>query len=114
MTEKILVPIDLVDMSIMEKVLKAAVQQAKASKGELTVMTVVPKMITGIDYRYAIRGEMGGSEEYDAKAIVQEALDRLNEITGGINYGARAGQGSSPELAPPLGVTSPVAERRTA
>ena len=80
MTEKILVPIDLVDMSIMEKVLKAAVQQAKASKGKLTVMTVVPKMITGIDYRYAIRGEMGGSEEYDANAIVQEALDRLNEI----------------------------------
>ena len=80
MTEKILVPIDLVDMPTMEKVLKAAVQQAKASKGALTVMTVVPDMVTGIDYRYAIRGETGGSEEYDLKAIVQEALDRLNEV----------------------------------
>lgn len=82
MTTKILVPIDLADMPTMEKVLKAAVQQAEASKGSLTVMTVVPNMITGIDYRYAIRGETGGSEEYDLKEIVQEALDRLNEIVG--------------------------------
>jgi len=80
MTEKILVPIDLVDMPTMEKVLKAAVQQAKAGKGALTVMTVVPDMVTGIDYRYAIRGETGGSEEYDLQAIVKEALERLNEI----------------------------------
>ncbi len=80
MTEKILVPIDLVDMPTMEKVLKAAVQQAKAGKGGLTVMTVVPDMVTGIDYRYAIRGETGGSEEYDLKAIVKDALERLNEI----------------------------------
>ena len=82
MTTKILVPIDLADMPTMEKVLKAAVQQAEASKGSLTVMTVVPNMVTGIDYRYAIRGETGGSEEYDLKEIVQEALDRLNEIVG--------------------------------
>ena len=80
MTTKILVPIDLADLPTMEKVLKAAIQQAEASKGALTVMTVVPDMITGVDYRYAIRGETGGSEEYDLKEIVQEALDRLNDI----------------------------------
>jgi nucleotide-binding universal stress UspA family protein len=80
MTTKILVPIDLADLPTMEKVLKAAIQQAEASKGALTVMTVVPDMITGVDYRYAIRGETGGSEQYDLKEIVQEALDRLNDI----------------------------------
>ena len=80
MTTKILVPIDLADMPTMEKVLTAAVQQAESSGGHLTVMTVVPDMITGIDYRYAIRGETGGSEEYDMREIVQEALERLNAV----------------------------------
>ena len=80
MTTKILVPIDLRDMPTMEKVLATAVQHAKAAKASLTVMTVVPNMVTGIDYRYAIRGETGGSEEFDAREIVKEALERLNEI----------------------------------
>lgn len=80
MTMKILVPIDLADMPTMEKVLDAAIQQALAAKGHLTVMTVVPTMITGIDWRYAIRGETGGSEEYDLREIVEEALARLNQI----------------------------------
>ena len=80
MTTKILVPIDLADLPTMEKVLKAAVDQAKAAKADLTVMTVVPDMITGIDYRYAIRGETGGSEDYDLHAVVAEALERLNQV----------------------------------
>ena len=80
MTTKILVPVDLADMVTAEKVLRAAVQQAEASDGVLTVMTVVPDMITGIDYRYAIRGETGGSEEYDMREIVREALERLNQV----------------------------------
>ena len=83
MTTKVLVPIDLADLETMEKVLVAAVQQAQSSKASLTVMTVVPDMITGIDYRYAIRGETGGSEDYDLKKIVKEALDRLNEVVSG-------------------------------
>ena len=80
MTTKILVPIDLADMPTMEKVLVAAVQQAEAAEAALTVMTVVPDMATGIDYRYAIRGETGGSEKYDLREIVEEALTRLNQI----------------------------------
>jgi nucleotide-binding universal stress UspA family protein len=80
MTMKILVPIDLSDMPTTEKVMKAAIQQAKAANGALVVMTVVPDIITGIDYRYAIRGETGGSEEYDVREIVRDALARLNEI----------------------------------
>ena len=80
MTLKVLVPIDLADMATMERVLKAAIQQTEAANGALTVMTVVPDMITGIDYRYAIRGETGGSEEYDMREIVAEALARLNDL----------------------------------
>ena len=80
MTMKILVPIDLADMATMEKVLAAAVQQTEATGGALTVMTVVPDMVSGIDYRYAIRGETGGSEHYDMREIVAEALERLNAV----------------------------------
>ena len=54
--------------------------EAEATDGALTVMTVVPDMVTGIDYRYAIRGETGGSEKYDMREIVAEALTRLNQI----------------------------------
>ena len=80
MVSKLLVPIDLADMDTMEKVLQTGIDQAKASGADLTVMTVVPDIITGLDWRYAIRGETGGSQEYDAQEIVDEALQRLNEI----------------------------------
>ena len=80
MASKTLVPIDLEDMETSTKVLAAGVDHVKQQKSNLVVMTVVPNMVTGVDFRYAIRGEMGGSEEYDLKAIVQDTLDRLNEI----------------------------------
>lgn len=80
MAKKILVPVDLSDAETSAKVLAAGVDQAKHEGAELTVMTAVPNMVTGIDYRYAIRGEMGGSEDYDLKKIVQNALDHLNEF----------------------------------
>ncbi len=80
MTTKILVPIDLADPPTMEKVLKAAVQQAEAAGGGLTVMAVVSDMVTGIDFRYAIRGETGGSQEYDMHQIVAKVLERLNQV----------------------------------
>jgi nucleotide-binding universal stress UspA family protein len=80
MTSKILVPIDLADAPTIEKVLAAAVQQAQSDGAKLVVMTVIPDIIAGLDWRYAIRGEMHGSEEFDMKEIVGEALQRLNEI----------------------------------
>lgn len=80
MAGKTLVPIDLSDMETSSKVLAAGVGHAKQDGSSLVVMSVVPHMISGVDYRYAIRGETGGSEEYDVKAIVQETLDRLNEV----------------------------------
>lgn len=80
MTDKILVPIDLADQVTGADIIREGVIQAKARNAELVVMTVVPDILSGLDFRYAIRGEMGGSEDYDLKAIVQEALDRLNEM----------------------------------
>lgn len=99
MVSKILVPIDLADMDTMEKVLQTAIDQAKSSGGDLTVMTVVPDIIAGLDWRYAIRGETGGSEKYDAQEIVDEALQRLNEIVAdktpsGMKVGTIARHGS--------------------
>ncbi len=80
MAKKILVPLDLNDAETSTKVLAAAVEQAKHDKASLTALVVVPNMITGIDYRYAIRGEMHGSEEYDLKEILKNALDHLNQF----------------------------------
>lgn len=81
MSRKILVPIDLADMKTSSKVLEAAVEQWQSTKDpQMIVMTVVPDIVTGIDYRYAIRGERRGSQDYDLKKIVGEALARLNEV----------------------------------
>ena len=80
MATKILIPVDLSDTETSSKVLAEGVEQAGRQSAVLTVMTVVPDMVTGIDYRYAIRGETGGSEEYDLKKVVQNALDHLNDF----------------------------------
>lgn len=80
MTEKVLVPIDLADQDTGVKVIQEGVMQAKARDAELTVMTVVPDILSGLDFRYAIRGETGGSADFDLKAIVEEALQRLNQL----------------------------------
>ena len=80
MPKKILVPIDLSQPDTIRPVLAAGIEQARASDGDLTVMTVVPDIVAGLDWRYAIRGETGGSQEFDMRAIVQEALGKLNEV----------------------------------
>lgn len=80
MAKTILVPIDLADMETSRKVLDTALEQASTVDTSLTVMTVVPAIVGGLDYRYAIRGETGGSVDYDVKEIVAEALARLNEV----------------------------------
>lgn len=80
MTTSILVPVDLADLETSLKVLAAGVSQAVGAQAKLTVMTVVPAFVGGLDYRYAIRGETGGSIDYDVKEIVNEALARLNDV----------------------------------
>lgn len=84
MTSSILVPIDLADLETSMMVLRAAVDQAVNAQSKLTAMTVVPDFVSGLDYRYAIRGETGGSAAYDVKEIVNEALERLNQIISDI------------------------------
>jgi len=81
MTEKILVPIDLDHQSSWKHTLPIALEKARQSDDvSVTVMTVVPDIVTGIDWRYAIRGEMHGSEEYDMHSMVEAALERVQQI----------------------------------
>lgn len=80
MTINILAPVDLMDLETSKKVLDSAVAQTQMASGHLTVMTVVPDIIAGLDWRYAIRGETGGSGDLDMSKIVQEALERLNKV----------------------------------
>jgi nucleotide-binding universal stress UspA family protein len=80
MTNSVLVPIDLADLETARKVLAAALRQSSDPETALTIMTVVPDFVGGLDYRYAIRGETRGSVDYDVKEIVDEALARLNDL----------------------------------
>ena len=78
--KKILVPIDLAHQSSWEKALPEAFQLAGALGGEVTIVTVVPEIVSGVDWRYAIRGEESGSQAFDSKAIVEDAKTRLEQI----------------------------------
>lgn len=82
MTEKkrILVPIDLAHASSWQRALPEAFAQAQAFGAEVTVMTVVPDILAGLDWRYAIRGEMGGSEKFELRELVADANTRLQQI----------------------------------
>ena len=80
---KVLCPIDLEHDSSWRRALPEAVAQAKAKDGKVFLMTVVPHIVAGIDWRYAIRGEMHGSEAYDIKAFVSQAEIRLDELMRG-------------------------------
>ena len=91
--KKVLIPVDLEHESSYVKALPNAVDQAKIMDGEVWLMTVVPHMVSGIDWRYAIRGEEHGSIKFDIQDLVKQAEDRLqqlakehvpNELFGGI------------------------------
>lgn len=78
--KKVLVPIDLEHKSTWVKALPVGVDQAKMMQGEVWLMTVVPHMVSGLDWRYAIRGEEHGSIEYDIKDLVAQAESRMQEL----------------------------------
>lgn len=81
MSEKILVPVDLSHESSWKITLPKAFERAAQSpEATVTVVTIVPEIIAGLDWRYAIRGETGGSEEFDMQKIVAESAKRLEEI----------------------------------
>lgn len=81
MSDTFLVPIDLSHESSWKSTLPKAFDRARQSEGAtVTVVTIVPDIIAGLDWRYAIRGETGGSEEFDMQRIVSESAKRLEEI----------------------------------
>lgn len=78
MSSKILVPIDLEHESSWKNVLPQAVKLAEALEGKIHVMTVVPHVVAGIDWRYAMRGD---TAKIDVKDLVKQARKRLEELT---------------------------------
>ena len=82
MSLKILVPVDLEHQSSWKKALPTAVDQARVLGGQVWVMTVVPHIVGGLDWRYAIRGEEHGSLKFDIKDLTKQAEERLAELAG--------------------------------
>ena len=100
MTKKILVPVDLGDLENTKAVIAAALEQWRTSEdAKLILVTVVPEMIAGIDWRYAIRGETGGSEEWDVRKVLKTTVENLNgiaseEIPDGVTFETIARHGT--------------------
>lgn len=84
MYKDVLVPIDIQHRSSWERTLPAAVQAAKEAGARLHVLTVVPDMFAGVDWRYAIRGEQHGSLDYDRNELMQQAKERLQELVSNL------------------------------
>ena len=78
-----LATIDLGDEDSWGGILKTVVNMATGIKGEkVYLMTVLPGITAGLDPRYAIRGEMKGSEDYPLQEWKDEAEKKLKEIAG--------------------------------
>ena len=80
MSDTLLIPIDLVHVSSWTKALPQAFALASATGAKVTIMTVIPEIAAGLDWRYSIRGETGGSEALDIDAMLRDAAKRLEEI----------------------------------
>ena len=87
MTDKILLAIDLLHESSWTRALPEAEQEAHYRGAKLAAVTVVPDITVGVDWRYAIRGAMGGSQDYDSKQVMQEASEQLKQL---LEYNAEA------------------------
>ena len=76
-----LAAIDLADEDSLEGVLATTVRMATGVEGaRIYLVTVIPGVTSGIDVRYAVRGEMHGSAEYPLQKWKDEAAKRLGEI----------------------------------
>ncbi|MEO0360658.1 MAG: universal stress protein [Pseudomonadota bacterium] len=80
MPSTLLIPIDLAHESSWRQALPQAFALASATGADVTIMTVVPEILGGLDWRYSIRGETGGSEELDIDALLRDARERLEQI----------------------------------
>ena len=78
---KYLAAIDLSDESSSGNIIKTTVDMATGIDGtKIYLMTVIPGIISGIDQRYAIRGEMHGSSDYPLQEWKNDAEKILKEI----------------------------------
>jgi len=76
-----LATIDLADEESWKKVIDTTVGMATGNEGaKIYLMTVISGITAGLDQRYAIRGEMGGSTEYPMQQWKDEAAEKLKEI----------------------------------
>ena len=76
-----LAAIDLADEESWKDVIGKTVAMATGNEGaRIYLMTVISGITTGIDQRYAIRGEMHGSTEYPMQEWKDEAAEKLREI----------------------------------
>jgi len=76
-----LATIDLADEQSWEKIIQTTVDMATGVEGtKIYLMTVIPGITPGIDARYAIRGEMHGSEDYPLQEWKDNAAKKLKEI----------------------------------
>jgi len=80
MFKTILVPIDLTHKSSYIRILPAAAEEARYHGAQLYVMTVIPDITSGVDWRYAIRGAQEGSEAYSRKELEQQAQKRIEVL----------------------------------
>ena len=76
-----LAPIDLEDEHLSAGVIEKTVQMATGIPGaKIYLMTVIPGISPGIDQRYAVRGEMGGSADYPLQEWKDDAAKELTKI----------------------------------
>ena len=76
-----LAAIDLADEASWASILTTAVRMATGVEGaSIYLISVIPGVPSGIDVRYAIRGEMSGSADYPLQQWMDEASKRLGEV----------------------------------
>jgi len=78
---KFLATIDLADKQSWQKILQVTVEMARGVEGnKIYLMTVIAGIQPGIDQRYAIRGEMKGSEDYPLQEWKHDAEKLLKKV----------------------------------
>lgn len=90
MPDTLLVPIDLAHESSWKKALPQAFALAGSMGSNMTIMTVVPEIVSGLDWRYSIRGETGGSENLNVDELLEVARTRLEQI--GTEYAPKSAE----------------------
>lgn len=76
-----LAAIDLDDEPSWDNIIKTTVNMGTGVEGtKIYLMTVLPGITPGIDARYAIRGDMKGSEDYPLQQWKDEAEQQLKDI----------------------------------